>query len=371
MLQDEKIISNNSNVPTNSNTLSKKLISLILPCFNEEANIRFAYDSILEQWKKSDILQRYNYELVFIDDGSRDNTVGEVHNLIQIDKQVKLIELSRNFGKENALTAGLHQCLGNAAIMLDVDMQYPVEKLPEFITEWEKGFEVVVGIRDQKKTSNVIEKLGSKLFYSIMAKISETKIISGALDYRLIDRKVIKQFNRLTEHSRITRALIDWLGFKKTYISYTEKSRTYGVPAYNFAKRLQLALNSFVTHSFFPMIATGYLGLLIMCVTFPAGTFLFFNKFVFGDPINLNASSSVYLGILNAFLTGVTLACFGLTSNYIANIQKEAMNRPLFIVRNSSFETQQAPTPMVQYIFPQNTMRQTPVTNPQFEVNQS
>ncbi len=330
---------------------TKKLISLIIPCYNEEVNIEYSYNLIISTWANSPILANYNYEIVYIDDGSLDSTVDNIQALNNRDSSVRLIELSRNFGKENALTAGLHTCLGDAAIMLDVDMQYPVDKLPEFVWEWEKGFDVVIGVRDAKKTSNLIEKLGSKLFYAIMDQISETDIKSGALDYRLMDRKVINQFKTMSEHNRITRALIDWLGFKRTYISYTECQRNFGTASYSFAKRIELALNSFVTHSFFPMIATGYLGLFIISWSLPTGITIFLTKYFLGDPFNWNVSSGVCVGLLNSFLTGVILSCFGLMANYIANIQKEAMNRPLFVIRSSSYETA-TPRELVKYTFP-------------------
>ncbi|MBC7406602.1 MAG: glycosyltransferase family 2 protein [Candidatus Parcubacteria bacterium] len=330
---------------------SKKIISLIIPCYNEEVNIEYSYKQIIATWANSPILANYNYEIVYIDDGSMDATTENIQKLASKDKSVRLIELSRNFGKENALTAGLHSCIGDAAIMLDVDMQYPVDKLPEFAWEWEKGFDVVIGVRDSKKTTNIIEKFGSKLFYIIMDRISETNIKSGALDYRLMDRKVINQFKRLSEHNRITRALIDWLGFKRTYISYTEVAREFGTPAYSFGKRVELALNSFVTHSFFPMIATGYLGLFIISWSLPTGAIVFVTKYFMGDPFGWNVTSGVCIGLLNSFLTGVILSCFGLMSNYIANIQKEAMNRPLFVIRSSSYEIAQ-PRELVKYTFP-------------------
>jgi polyisoprenyl-phosphate glycosyltransferase len=334
MINDHDIIHSSHR---GSDISSNKLISLILPCYNEESNIEFSYDTIMNVWNQNALLQAHNLELVYIDDGSTDRTIYNILQLIKKDSRVKLVELSRNFGKEIALSAGLSSCLGDAAIMLDVDMQYPAQKLPEFVAKWLSGFEIVIGVRDSKKTTNLIEKLGSKLFYTIMDRISETQIKSGALDYRLIDRKVIEQFKRLTEKSRITRTLIDWLGFKKVYISYKENPRSFGTPAYNFQKRLQLALNSFVSHSFFPMLATGYLGFIIICLSLPIGSFIFVTKYFLNDPWQWNITTGVGIAILNTFLTGIILSCFGLTANYIANIQKETMNRPLYIIRNSSF----------------------------------
>jgi polyisoprenyl-phosphate glycosyltransferase len=313
----------------NSNmSKQKQKISLIIPCFNEEENIKYAYEEIIKYLNSTDLIDLYDFEIIYIDDGSIDNTLEELKKLENTHgEKVKIIELSKNFGKEVAITAGLHICDADAAIIFDADMQYPIEKLKEFISKWEDGNEIVIGIRNKKNTKNAIEILGSKLFYMIMAKISSTEIISGALDYRLLDRQVIDEFSKFTERGRISRVLIDWMGFRKSYIYYDEKERSYGTASFNFSKRVTLAINSIINHSFFPMTFVGIIGLFTLITSVPVGIILAIAK-IFGDPFKWKISGMIYLGIFNAFLTGIILI-----SLYIANIQREVINRPLYIIK--------------------------------------
>ncbi len=310
----------------------KQKLSLLLPCYNEEANISFAYSEIMKVIKKMKI----DYELVFIDDGSKDNTVLEIEQLQKKDKNVILIEFARNFGKEMATSAGINNCTGDGAIIVDVDMQYPIEKLPEFVEKWQQGADVVIGIRDKKKTNNLIEILGSKAFYHVCGLISEIEIKSGALDYRLIDRIVMDEFKRFTEHGRMTRALIDWLGFKQDFVSYEEKPRQFGEPAYSFVKRVQLALNTFIGTSLVPLKLAGWLGLIISTISGILGVVVVVNKYLLDDAWGWQVTGSASVGILNTFLTGIILMGLGLIAIYICHIHTEILNRPMYIIRQIS-----------------------------------
>lgn len=314
---------------------TKKTISLIIPCYNEESNIVFSYTTITSYIQGDPVLSNFEYELVYIDDGSIDDTVGRIKSLTTQDSRVNLIEFSRNFGKEIALTAGIKYCTGDACICMDVDMQYPVEALELFVNEWAKGNEVVVGIRNKKNTKNIIEKWGSIVYYYIMHHISETKILSGALDYRLMDRKVINQFIKFTERGRTTRVLIDWLGFKRSYIKYKESPRIYGTPAFNIQKRTKLALDSFINNSLYPMTLIGVLGLIIFTLSSVSEITLIINL-ILGDPFNWAISYAVYLGLINTFLTSLILLSLFLVSRYIGNIQREVINRPLYIIKTNT-----------------------------------
>ena len=332
---EPKVLSNKAEIESNSN--KKTIISIIIPCFNEQENIQDCYDELVKVWAK---LPLYDYEFVFVDDGSSDWTVLAITKLQLTDVRVKLVEFSRNFGKEIAISAGFVYCTGIAAMIVDADLQYPVEKIPEFITLWESGSEVVIGLRDKKKTNNLIERYGSKLFYWIMGKIGEIEIIPGALDFRLIDREIIDHFNTFTERSRMARALVDWLGFDRSFVNYTEKPRNKGTASYSFAKRLKLATESFILHSLFPLKFAGYLGVLITISTAFVGTYAFFNQFFWDTQTRLYLSGPVFLGLLNLFLIGIVLVCLGLIALYIANIHTEVVNRPLFVVKTNRAKTQ-------------------------------
>jgi polyisoprenyl-phosphate glycosyltransferase len=312
--------------------MQKKIISLIIPCYNEEQNVAEAHSHITTFWKT--LKYDFDYEMVFIDDGSRDNTVIELEKLAKKDSQVKIIQFSRNFGKEIATTAGIQNCSGDACIMYDADLQYPIEKLPEFIEKWQSGIDVVIGMRDKKKTNNVVEKCGSFMFYKLVNLISEIEVESGALDFRLIDRVVIDEFNKLTERGRMTRALIDWLGFRRGYVSYVENERFAGEASYSFSKRVQLALSTFLSTSLFPLKFAGHLGIWITLITGPLGIVLAVNKYLFADILQWNTTGATQVGVLTAFLIGINLMCMGLVSLYIANIHIEVTNRPLYVIKN-------------------------------------
>ena len=186
-----------------------KSISLIIPAYNESANIAPLYEKL--QTVLQPLRGRYTFEILFVNDGSKDTTGEEVEKLMQKDTQVQCINFSRNFGKEIATTAGLNHCSGDAGMMLDADLQHPAELIPDFLDKWEKGADVVIGIREESRSDAWIKRVGGKIFYSILNKISDTEIIPNATDFRLLDRAVIDEFNRFTETKRLTRGLIDFL----------------------------------------------------------------------------------------------------------------------------------------------------------------
>jgi polyisoprenyl-phosphate glycosyltransferase len=313
-------------------TSKKKMISIIIPCYNEEDNIFYSFDALNNYIEADDFFLDYQFEMIYIDDGSKDSTVILLQELQKRFSQVRIIELSRNFGKEIAVSAGFANARGDAAIIMDADLQYPIDKLQEFITLWSSGYEVVIGIRDKKKTSNIIEILGSKTYYWLMNHISETDVISGALDYRMIDRKVIEQFNRFTERGRIARVLIDWLGFKRVYISYKEEYRQFGQASYSFTKRLKLAIDSILNHSKVPMNIIGLVGGLGLFISLPASIILTVSK-ITNDPFRLNVTTTVSLSIFNSLMTSLILMSMWLLSKYIGNIHEEVINRPLYVIK--------------------------------------
>jgi len=308
-----------------------KSILIIIPAYNEEKNIKPCYLEI----KKviTPLTYKYNFEILFVNDGSRDNTISEIEKLAQADIMVKYIDFSRNFGKELAITAGINSCVADACIMLDADMQHPVELIPEFIAKWEKGKDVVIGVRRDNKSDRLIKKLGSKLFYQIINKITEVHIVPSATDFRLIDKVVITEFNRFTEKNRMTRALIDWLGFRRDYIYFNANERLHGVASYSIWKLFRLATDSFVSLSLVPLKLTGYLGMLITFFSGVSGFYILLGKYFFHTPFASTFSDAENLAILILFLVGIILMSIGLLAIYVANIHSEVISRPLYIIR--------------------------------------
>jgi glycosyltransferase involved in cell wall biosynthesis len=244
----------------------RKHISIVIPAYNESKNLLPLYTEL----QAVTATLPYEFELIFVDDGSRDNTAEILYKLSQEDRRINFIQLARNFGKEPAVTAGLHAANGDAAIVIDADMQMPPSIMGEFLKKWEHGAEVVVGVFASRSMSP-IRAAGAKLFYRIMRSIAHTKITPHATDYRLLDRQVLDEFNALTERNRITRGLIDWLGFKREYVYFQQAPRLHGEPTYSFAKLVTLAINSFTSYSLLPLKLAGYLGAFILMTSIPAG----------------------------------------------------------------------------------------------------
>ena len=309
--------------------MEKRHISIVIPFYNEENNIPLIYMEL----KKILNNANYSFEIIFVNDGSTDNSSAELDKITAADHTVKVIEFRRNFGKEVAMTAGLDICQGAACILMDADLQHPVEMIHEFIKRWENGAEVVVGVRNKNKSERLIKKAGSYLFYLTINAISETEITPSSTDYRLLDRIVIEEFKKLKEKNRMTRALIDWLGFKRDYVYFNANERLYGKPSYNYLKLFRLAVSSYISHSLLPLKIAGYLGIVITSFSTLLGLVMFVDKFFLKDPYKMYFSGTAMLATIIMFLIGIVLTCLGLIALYIGNIHGEVVNRPIYIVR--------------------------------------
>lgn len=306
--------------------VEKKLISIIVPVFNEEKNVPLCYEKMRMLF---DVLP-YAFEIIFINDGSSDKSNLALEKISARDARLRVIEFSRNFGKEVAVTAGINHCLGTACIILDADLQHPIEKIPEFIEKWEGGAEVVVGVREKNRGEGLVKKIGSYFFYKIINRISDMEIVTRATDFRLLDRIVIDEFNRLTEKNRMTRALIDWLGFRRDYVRFEANERIHGAPSYGFWKLTHLAFSSVISFSLFPLKLAGYLGIIITLGSGLLGIFVMFDRYVSKE---FGFSGSAILAVVILFLIGIVLICLGFIALYIANIHAEVTNRPMYIIR--------------------------------------
>jgi polyisoprenyl-phosphate glycosyltransferase len=315
---------------------AQKVLSIIIPVYNEAANLPLLYKELTRHTQRLP----YRFEVIFVDDGSRDDSPRILRQLESSDPDVRVLEFARNFGKEAAVSAGLHAAKGEAAIAMDADLQMPPRLLGDFIEHWEKGADIVVGVFAARNMA-FIRRTGASVFYRIMRTIGSSKITPHATDYRLLDRQVIDAFKKLTEHNRITRGMIDWLGFKRAYVHFEQEQRRHGKPTYSFRKLVGLAMNSFTSYSLVPLKLAGYLGIIILSLSIPAGLFMYVERYMLNDPLRLMITGTDMLGIMIVFLVGVMLACLGLISLYIANIHAEVVNRPLYIVRERA--SRQAP----------------------------
>ena len=306
-----------------------KTISVVIPVYNEEKGFKKFYTEMLEPELKK---LKYNYEVILIDDGSRDKTLEIVQGMAEKDQHIKVLAFSRNFGKEIALTAGIREAVGDAILTIDADGQQPPKLIPEFIEKWEQGGEIIIGVRGKYEKHGLIAKLGSKLFYKMLRGMGVKDTVPGSTDFRIIDRAVADEYNKLTEHGRITRGLMDWMGFKKVYIDYIYGNRLAGKPSYNFSKLFHLAIDSFISLSTTPLMIFGWIGVFITVASFILGVFVGIEEFILGDPIGLKWTGTTCVSIFITFLVGLVLISQAITALYISHIHAEAQGRPLYII---------------------------------------
>lgn len=307
--------------------MKRRSIAVIIPVYNEAAGIRrFLTEKLLPVMKKLP----YKTELIVVDDGSTDKSLEIIKKTMRGKKiTTRIVSFTKNFGKEISLTAGLKYAKSDAVIMLDSDGQHPVNAIPKLIKKWEKGAKIVTAVNSRNSTKH---RLGSKMFYKAMRLMGNRTFREGAMDFRLLDKTVVDEFNRFTEHNRITRGLIDWLGFSQEYVKVSTLKRASGVPTYNHKKLSRLALDSFVSMSTTPLLIFGYLGLIITTTSLPVGLFILVEQYLLGDPLKLDWSGAVAMSVFVSFLVGLVLISQSITALYISHIHAEAKNRPLYVI---------------------------------------
>jgi glycosyltransferase involved in cell wall biosynthesis len=305
---------------------SEAVLSVVVPVYNEAVGLPHFHTSLL------DVLQRgpLDYQVVYVDDGSLDDSTAVILQFAVADSRIRLIRLTRNFGKEIATTAGLHAATGNAILMIDADGQHPVDAIPKFIERWQAGAKVVVGVPSNRKAA-LSKRLGSRLFNGAFRRLTGTAIDPNATDFRLIDRSVQVEFNRMSERNRITRGLIDWLGHKREYVSYQENSRIAGTATYSFRKLFKLAIDSAISLSTSPLYLVSYIGAIVLPVATLLGLGMVVNACL-RDPMGLHATGGAYLIVLLLWLVGVLLVSQGIIGLYLSHIHTETQGRPLYII---------------------------------------
>lgn len=299
-------------------------LSVIVPVLNEVAVLQRLHTDLVEVLKKTGV----TYEILFVDDGSTDGSRQLLQKLA--GTHTKLLSITRNVGKEIALSAGLRQARGKAMLMLDADGQHPVQSIPEFVREWQNGALVVVGQRDSRR-ANLAKRFGSQLFHGLFRRLLRVRLDPDSSDFRLIDRQVCDQFNELSEHNRMTRSLIDWFGYPRVVVPYQEQARRDGTSSYTVRRLVRLALDDAISQSTSPLYGVAYAGLSVLLLSVLAGVGMCIN-FVFGDPLGLHAKASAYGLVLILFLIGLLLVTQGIVGLYLAHIHAETQNRPLYII---------------------------------------
>lgn len=306
------------------------LISFVLPVYNESAGIVTFHEEILLPALEAGLRDRF--EIIYVNDGSSDDSLRHLTAIAEGTPAVRVVNLSRNFGKEIATSAGIAHARGDATMILDSDGQHPPELVGRFLDKWRSGAQVVVGVRQSNQNEGIAKRLGSKMFYRLLNSISEMRTVPRSTDFRLIDRDVRREFLRFTERNRITRGLIDWLGFERDYVEFHAPARIAGEASYTIGKLVRLALNSFTTMSLRPLFFFGYLGVAITLLSLISGLFIIFEQFILGDPLLLNITGAAMLGIFVSFLVGIVLSAQGMMALYLSHIHAETQHRPLFVI---------------------------------------
>jgi polyisoprenyl-phosphate glycosyltransferase len=309
--------------------MATPVLSIVIPVHNEADNIAPFSKLLL---KHARLAVGEAYEVMYIDDGSSDLTAANIAKLAKRNKHIRLVRLSRNFGKEIAMAAGIAYARGKAILTIDGDGQHPAELIPDFVAAWRNGAQVVVGIRTSNTNEGFLKKYGSRLFYRMINSFSGFSMVPGSSDFRLIDREVQQEFIKLHEPLSLTRGLIDWLGYERTYITYKAGPRTAGEVAYKFRKLVRLAAHSFVSLTPVPLYVFGYLGVLITIISFALGSTVFVEQVLLNDPWHWKFTGTAMLSILVIFLVGLTLVAQGVLALYIYHTYTQSKGRPLYTV---------------------------------------
>ncbi|MBE5864640.1 MAG: glycosyltransferase family 2 protein [Lachnospiraceae bacterium] len=304
------------------------LLSVIVPCYNEEENVAPFYEELLKNesyFKENDI----EVEILYIDDGSRDKTVAEVRKLHEKDGRVRLISFSRNFGKEAAMYAGLENSRGDYVVMMDADLQDPPALLPEMFAGIKEGYDSVATRRVDRKGEPPIRSFFARRFYSLMKKISKTEMMDGARDYRLMTRQMVDAILSMQEYNRFTKGIFGWVGFRTKWLEFENVERLRGETKWNFWKLLMYSFDGIMAFSTAPLLISSLMGVFFCVVAFAMIIFIIVRKIIFGDPVS-GWPSMVCIILMTS---GIQFFCTGILGQYLAKTYMEVKRRPIYLVR--------------------------------------
>jgi dolichol-phosphate mannosyltransferase len=302
------------------------MISILIPCYNEEKNIDLLHTRLTK------VMQNIgeNYELNFINDGSKDQTVGKIKEFIEKDKNVVLINLSRNFGHQIAVSAGLDHAKGDAVVIIDADLQDPPELIAEMYEKLKQGFQVVYAKRRQRKGETFLKKLTAKVFYRLLKNITSFPIPVDTGDFRIIDRRVVEALKSMPESNKYLRGQIAWIGFEQTYVEYDREERHAGTTGYSYKKMMKFALDGITGFSNAPIKLATLMGFAVSGFAFLLILYALYSKFFIKDGYMPGWAS---LMIITLFLGGIQLICVGILGEYISRINSDVKRRPLYFVK--------------------------------------
>ena len=303
-----------------------KKITILIPCYNEEASLpalRDALISIIEQNSK------YDWEILMINDGSKDNTLHVIKEFRKVDNRFAYINLSRNFGKEAAMLAGFDYAKGDCMVIMDADLQHPPKLIPEMLRYWEEGYEDVYAKRISRGSESWVRKNLSLMYYKILQQTTRVEILQNVGDFRLLDRKCIDVLKQLRETERYTKGMFCWIGFKKKEIMFQQGDRVAGKSSWNFFSLFNLAIEGITSFTTAPLRISTFIGFSVSLFTLFYMFYIATKTIIWGEPVQ----GFPTLMIIILFLGGVQLISVGIIGEYIGKIFNETKNRPVYIVK--------------------------------------
>jgi dolichol-phosphate mannosyltransferase len=304
--------------------------SIIIPIYNEEKNIYI----LCERLTKVVEAMQVSYEFIFINDGSRDNSMALIKAISTNNSHIKYINFSRNFGHQVAVTAGLDYCTGQAIAIIDADLQDPPELLMEMYDKMKEGFEVVYAKRRSRAGENFLKKFTAKLFYRVLAKITSVEIPVDTGDFRIMDRKIVDVLKQMPEQQKYLRGQIPWIGFRQTFVEYDRDERNAGETGYTFRKMLRFALDGITSFSTTPLKFATASGFIVSFISFVWILYALYARFIIKNYVA--GWTSIMIAVL--FIGGVQLICIGIIGEYISRMSANIRNRPLYVVGETNMQ---------------------------------
>lgn len=306
-----------------------KLISIVVPCYNESEVLPMFYREITKVMSE---LKNYRFELVFVDDGSRDDTLAQLKSMSHSDNRVKYLSFSRNFGKESAMLAGLEHTTGDYVAIMDADCQDPPSLLPEMIPFLNEGYDCVATRRVSRKGEPPIRSFCARIFYKLINSISKVEMVDGARDYRLMTRQMVDAITSCQEYNRYSKGLWQFVGFKTKWLEYKNVERAAGETKWSFWKLFKYAIEGIVAFSTVPLTLAAFFGILFCLIAFIMIIVIIVKTIAFGDPV----SGWPSLACIIIFVSGVQLFFLGIIGEYLAKTYLETKHRPKYIIRESN-----------------------------------
>ena len=302
-----------------------KKISVIIPAYNEEESLPLLYDRME---KLMNDMQNYEFEILFVNDGSKDKTLEIIKDMRQKDNRICYVDFSRNFGKEIAMIAGLDYATGDCVVFMDADLQDPPELIPELVKYWEEGYDDVYAKRRSRKGETWLKKFTSKVYYRVLQHVTKVEIQEDTGDFRLLDRRCVNALKKLRESQRNTKSMFSWIGYKKKEVLYDRDPRVAGKTKWNYIKLIDLAIDGITSFTTSPLRLATYISIPTFIVLFVYFIYVIAKSIVIQEAIQ--AYQAIILLIL--FFSGIQILLFGIVGEYLGRIFNETKNRPLYLV---------------------------------------